>query len=126
MTPREITDGRTVWDGIYIDVTTQKNIEQALGQRTGERLTGEFYAQHPQLGPRLVESARALLDLPGDDPVAVLGDIDAQKLRSSMTLFAHVAPQEPVFAAVLDRCFGGDEDPLTRELLDRSAPPATG
>lgn len=28
--PRELSDGRTVWDGIYIDVTTQKNIEQAL------------------------------------------------------------------------------------------------
>ncbi len=28
--PRALADGRTVWDGIYIDVTTQKNIEQAL------------------------------------------------------------------------------------------------
>ena len=28
--PRELPDGRTVWDGIYIDVTNQKNIEQAL------------------------------------------------------------------------------------------------
>ena len=28
--PRPLVDGRTVWDGIYIDVTNQKNIEQAL------------------------------------------------------------------------------------------------
>ncbi|HSH38867.1 MAG TPA: PAS domain-containing protein, partial [Chthoniobacterales bacterium] len=28
--PRPLPDGRTVWDGIYIDVTIQKNIEQAL------------------------------------------------------------------------------------------------
>ena len=28
--PRALADGRTVWDGIYIDVTNQKNIEQAL------------------------------------------------------------------------------------------------
>lgn len=28
--PRPLADGRTVWDGIYIDVTNQKNIEQAL------------------------------------------------------------------------------------------------
>ena len=28
--PRHLADGRTVWDGIYIDVTNQKNIEQAL------------------------------------------------------------------------------------------------
>ena len=28
--PRALADGRTVWDGIYLDVTSQKNIEQAL------------------------------------------------------------------------------------------------
>jgi uncharacterized protein (DUF1810 family) len=32
----------------------------------------------------------------------VLGPIDAQKLRSSMTLFAHAVPDEPVFREVLD------------------------
>ena len=84
------------------------------------------YLDHPVLGPRLRECAQVLATLPTTDPVAVLGSIDAQKLRSSMTLFAHAAPQEPVFAAVLDRCFGGHDDPLTRELLERSAPPGTG
>jgi uncharacterized protein (DUF1810 family) len=48
------------------------------------------YLAHPLLGRRLVECAEALLELPGRDPVAVLGGIDALKLRSSMTLFAHV------------------------------------
>jgi PAS domain-containing protein len=28
--PRALSDGRVVWDGIYIDVTRQKQIEQAL------------------------------------------------------------------------------------------------
>ena len=84
------------------------------------------YLAHPVLGPRLRECAQALMSLPTCDPVAVLGSVDAQKLRSSMTLFAAVAPDEPVFAEVLDRCFGGHVDPLTRELLDRSAPPGTG
>jgi uncharacterized protein (DUF1810 family) len=84
------------------------------------------YLAHPVLGPRLRECAQVLADLPTTDPVAVLGSIDAQKLRSSMTLFAQVAPEEPVFAAVLDRCFGGADDPLTRELLDGSARPGTG
>ena len=84
------------------------------------------YLAHPVLGPRLRECAQALLDLGSPDPVAVLGSVDAQKLRSSMTLFAHVAPDEPVFAEVLRRCFGGHDDPSTRELLDRSARPGTG
>ena len=84
------------------------------------------YLAHPVLGPRLRECARALTALPATDPVAVLGSTDAQKLRSSMTLFASVAPQEAVFREVLQQWFGGQDDPATRELLDRSAPPGTG
>ena len=87
---------------------------------------GRAYLAHPVLGPRLHECAHVLTTLQTADPVAVLGSVDAQKLRSSMTLFALVAPDEPVFRQVLDRCFGGGDDPLTRELLGRSAPPATG
>ncbi|WP_369130197.1 DUF1810 domain-containing protein [Modestobacter roseus] len=74
------------------------------------------YLAHPVLGPRLVACARALLDLATTDPVAVLGGIDAQKLRSSATLFAAVA-EEPVFGAVLDRFFAGDRDDATLARL---------
>ena len=84
------------------------------------------YLAHPVLGPRLLACADALAALPTSDPVEVLGSVDAQKLRSSMTLFAAVAPHEPVLRAVLDRCFGGAGDPLTLELLDRTAPPPAG
>ena len=74
------------------------------------------YLAHRVLGPRLVECAQALLDLPGDDAVAVLGPVDAVKLRSSMTLFSR-AGGDPVFAAVLDKYFAGDEDPATLTRL---------
>jgi uncharacterized protein (DUF1810 family) len=74
------------------------------------------YTAHPTLGRRLVECARALTGLDTADPVAVLGPIDAQKLHSSMTLFAEAAPDEPVFQQVLDHYFGGrlDEGTTTR------------
>ena len=75
------------------------------------------YLDHPVLGPRLVESARALLGLPGTDPAAVLGPVDAQKLRSSMTLFAAVAPADPVFREVLERYFAGADDEATTSRL---------
>ncbi|MBB3674307.1 DUF1810 domain-containing protein [Modestobacter versicolor] len=75
------------------------------------------YLAHPVLGPRLRACAEALTGLDGADPVAVLGGIDAQKLRSSMTLFAAVAPDEPVFAAVLDQYFGGARDEATTSRL---------
>ncbi|KQU70241.1 DUF1810 domain-containing protein [Phycicoccus sp. Root101] len=78
------------------------------------------YLDHAVLGPRLVECANALRDLPGDDPSVVLGDVDAQKLRSSMTLFKHAAESDEeraVFCAVLEQYFGGHEDPETVSRL---------
>src|SRR3954447_7127628 len=75
------------------------------------------YLAHPVLGPRLRDCARALTDLDTGDPVAVLGGVDAQKLQSSMTLFAAVAPDEPVFARVLDQFFAGVPDPGTTSRL---------
>src|SRR3954467_3535388 len=74
------------------------------------------YLAHPVLGPRLVECAQALLDLPGDDAVAVLGPIDAVKLRSSMTLFA-CAAEDPIFRRVVDKYFGGALDEATLSRL---------
>ena len=75
------------------------------------------YLAHRVLGPRLLDCARALLSLGTGDAVAVLGGIDAQKLQSSMTLFAAVAPDEPVFAQVLDQFFAGAHDPGTTSRL---------
>ncbi len=75
------------------------------------------YLDHPTLGRRLVESARALTTLDTGDPERVLGPVDAQKLRSSMTLFAHAAPDQPVFREVLDHFFHGTEDDATTARL---------
>jgi uncharacterized protein (DUF1810 family) len=75
------------------------------------------YLAHPVLGPRLVECCRALLGLSGVSAEEVLGGIDAIKVRSSMTLFAIADPDQPVFAEVLARYYGGIGDPLTRGML---------
>lgn len=77
----------------------------------------EAYLAHPVLGPRLIESAQALITLPGSDAEAVLGSIDAVKLRSSMTLFARTDGAPPVFGQVLDRYYGGQQDTATTALL---------
>jgi uncharacterized protein (DUF1810 family) len=76
------------------------------------------YLQHLVLGKRLVECAEALLELHGDDPVAVMGTIDSLKLRSSMTLFASVPDANPVFERVLARYYHARPDLVTRQLLD--------
>ncbi|TFV87420.1 DUF1810 domain-containing protein [Blastococcus sp. CT_GayMR16] len=75
------------------------------------------YAAHPTLGRRLVECARALTDLDTADAVAVFGPVDAQKLQSSMTLFASAVRDEPVFRQVLDHYFDGAEDDATTSRL---------
>jgi uncharacterized protein (DUF1810 family) len=76
------------------------------------------YLDHPVLGPRLLECARALVGLSGERSAhEILGDVDASKLRSSMTLFARAAPDEPLFRQVLDRYFDGAMDEKTKQRL---------
>ena len=75
------------------------------------------YLAHPVLGRRLVDCARALVTLGETDPERIFGPVDAQKLHSSMTLFAVAAPEEAAFAAVLDQYFDGKPDPGTTALL---------
>jgi uncharacterized protein (DUF1810 family) len=75
------------------------------------------FLAHPVLGPRLRGCAQALLALDTRRAEAVLGPVDALKLRSSMTLFARAAPDEPVFGRVLEQYFAGEEDPETTRRL---------
>jgi uncharacterized protein (DUF1810 family) len=46
---------------------------------------------------------------------------DDRKFRSSMTLFAAVAPEEPIFKAALDKYFKGEHDPFTMNLLRKTS-----
>jgi uncharacterized protein (DUF1810 family) len=90
------------------------------------------YLADPVLGPRLRECASILLALSGRTAVQIFGSIDAQKLRSSMTLFHNAElqhaefqhgelqpadPSKSVFQQVLDRYFGGTADSATVERL---------
>jgi len=75
------------------------------------------YLAHPVLGPRLAECAAILAGLRGRTPEQVFGEVDALKLRSSMTLFARAAPGAAVFRQVLDQYFDGEPDPATEERI---------
>jgi uncharacterized protein (DUF1810 family) len=75
------------------------------------------YLQHPVLGPSLLEASNIVAQSRGGTAERIFGDIDAQKLRSSMTLFCRADPVEPVFGTVLDRFSAGLRDPLTERLL---------
>jgi uncharacterized protein (DUF1810 family) len=75
------------------------------------------YLAHPLLGTRLVECASILTGVPDRTAEQIFGEIDAMKLRSSITLFLHAAPGEPVFRQVLDQYFNGIPDPATEQRL---------
>jgi uncharacterized protein (DUF1810 family) len=86
----------------------------------GSLAEAQAYLRHPVLGPRLLECAQILAGRSDHSAVRIFGEIDAQKLRSSMTLFARAAPDEAVFVQVLDRYFDGAADPATDQRLQAS------
>lgn len=76
----------------------------------------QAYLDHAVLGPRLVDCAEIVASHSGISAEQIFGGIDAIKLRSSMTLFAHADPEQPVFRQVIDQYFAGP-DPETETRL---------
>ena len=77
------------------------------------------YREHPLLGARLLECTRLVLAVDGSTALQVFGTPDDLKFRSSMTLFECVAPQQPDFAAAIDKLYAGRRDEATMALLAR-------
>ena len=70
------------------------------------------------LGSRLRLITEELLKLSKKNPEEIFGDIDATKLKSCMTLFAHADENEDsVFRNVLRQYFNGEEDDKTIAIL---------
>jgi len=97
---------------------------QGLGLSPASRLyaisslaEARAYLAHPVLGPRLIECAVILASVSGRTAEQIMGEIDAVKLRSSMTLFMRAAPAEPAFGQVLEQYFDGVPDPATEQRI---------
>ena len=75
------------------------------------------YLAHAVLGPRLAQCVETILSLEARPAGQIFGPIDEMKLKSSMTLFAHVAGPDSAFVRVLARYFDGKADRRTLELL---------
>ena len=81
------------------------------------RAEAEAYLAHPVLGARLRECTRLALDVRNKTVHEIFGSPDDLKFQSSMTLFATVAPEEPLFRQALDRYFDSRPDTLTQQML---------
>ena len=75
------------------------------------------YLAHPVLGERLCECTGLVIEVEGRTVDQIFGYPDNLKFHSSMSLFASVAPDEPVFQKALLKYFGGELDPNTVALL---------
>jgi uncharacterized protein (DUF1810 family) len=75
------------------------------------------YLAHPVLGRRLRECTRLVAAIDGRSVDEIFGWPDNLKVRSSMTLFARATDDDADFRTVLDKFYGGEEDPATVELL---------
>jgi uncharacterized protein (DUF1810 family) len=78
------------------------------------------YLAHPVLGPRLREAVEAMLGHRNASAQSILGDLDAMKFRSCLTLFSRAAPTEPAFVDALARFFPDGPDPRTLQRLAAS------
>lgn len=89
------------------------------------------YLDHELLGARLSQCVRLVDAVRGRSIEEILGRPDDLKLRSCLTLFARACAEgghrRPCrctdFRAVLDRYYGGQEDPLTLDLLEHETGP---
>ena len=116
----EITSGqkRTHWmwyifpqlDGLAFSPTAKryalKSVEEARA-----------YLEHPILGPRLLNCAKAVVAVEGRSAAEIFGSPDDLKLKSCATLFSCVASPGSVFARVLEKYYRGERDDRTLELL---------
>jgi uncharacterized protein (DUF1810 family) len=82
-----------------------------------EREEAVAYLEHHVLGPRLRECTALVLAIEGRSIGEAFGSPDDLKLRSSMTLFARCTDDNADFLAVLDKFYGGEQDPATVSRL---------
>ena len=74
------------------------------------------YLENELLRKRLFEITESLLMHKGKDIESIMGDIDSLKLKSSMTLFDAVQPDD-IFGEVLDEFYGGERCRRTLEKI---------
>lgn len=112
---QELTDGRKrthwIWF-IFPQLAVLGHSANAKYYGISGKEEAKAYLEHPILGARLREVSSLLLTHRGVSAVDILGDIDVVKVRSSMTLFNAISPND-IFQEVLDAFYDGMFDQKT-------------
>ena len=100
----------------------EKMYDIALNEiKNGKKIShfeAKEYLEDEILGNRLYNITLELLKIDEDDPINIFGNVDALKLKSSMTLFDIVSDDE-IFYDVLKKYYGGKKDERTIALLGK-------
>jgi len=75
------------------------------------------YLNHSILSSRLIECCQIILELTDKTAENIFGQVDAMKLKSSMTLFSLVS-DNPIFDKVIDNYFNGEKDNATLKIVE--------
>lgn len=83
-----------------------------------DREEAEEYLNHEVLGKRLREITAALLGHEERTTEEIFGDLDAMKVRSCMTLFDIISPED-IFSEVLRRFYSNTRCEITIAMLSK-------
>ena len=83
-----------------------------------DKSEAEAYLEHSILGHRLREITLALLEHKEKSALEIFGDIDARKLRSCMTMFDYISPND-IFGEVLNVFYQGERGGSTIRVISR-------
>ena len=78
----------------------------------------EQYLAHEVLGARIREITEALLAHKEKKASDILGNIDAKKVRSCMTMFDCISPND-IFAEVIDSFYDGKRCKFTLQFMQK-------
>ena len=109
---REIMAGKKISHWIWFIFPQLRGLGRSrMAQYYGivDRGEAEDYLNHPVLGARLREITEALLNHSDKPAIAILGDIDALKVKSCMTLFDSISPDD-IFDKALNQFYNGERD----------------
>ncbi len=82
------------------------------------RNEAQRYLEHPVLGARIREITEALLEHKDKSALSIFGDIDAIKVRSCMTMFDFLSPDD-IFGEVLRSFYNEERCEITLKVMQQ-------
>ena len=117
----EIKDGKKTSHWIWYIFPQFRDFghsQTALYYGIANREEAQRYLDNPILNMRIREISEALLLHSNKTAIEIFGDLDAKKVRSSMTMFDYLSPND-VFAKVLDVFYQGKRGGRTLKGLTK-------